>query len=80
LDVLPVARSAKATLFGTWVHMKIISHEESRQILRNLYKKEAMEKYSEELRGANPGKRKIIMTKIDMEVEDRVRQQIVTGH
>jgi hypothetical protein len=60
--------------------MKIISHKESQQILRNLYKKEAMEKYAERLRGADAEERKIIMTQIDSEVEHRVGEQIVTGH
>jgi hypothetical protein len=54
--------------------MKIISSSESAQILRNLYKKEAMEK------NADPKERKMLLSKIDMEVEDRARQQIVTGH
>ncbi len=61
-------------------NMKIISHKESRQILRNLYKKDAMEKYAERLRNADPEERKLILTRIDSEVEERVRQQIITGH
>jgi hypothetical protein len=60
--------------------MKIISSGESAQILRNLYKKEAMEKNTERLRNANPAERKILLSKIDEEVEERVRRQIVTGH
>lgn len=56
--------------------MKIISHEQSRQILRNLYRKEAMEKYAEQLRNADPDLRKILLSKIDSEVEHRVGQQI----
>lgn len=58
---------------------RIISSQESRQILRNLYKKEVTQKYSEQLRGADPEERKIILTRIDAEVEERVRQQIITG-
>ena len=59
--------------------MKILSHNESKQILRNLYKKEALEKHAQRLREADPEERKIILTKIDDEVEERVRQQIITG-
>jgi hypothetical protein len=60
--------------------MKIISHGESRQILRNLYKKEAMKKYANKLGTADAEERKKILTQIDSEVEARVGQQIITGH
>ena len=58
---------------------KIISRQESTQILRNLYKKEAMAKYAQQLRDADPEERKILLCKIDEEIEYRVRQQVITG-
>ena len=61
-------------------NMKIISRGESKQILRNLYKKAAMEKYAEELRRATAEERIRLLAQIDREVEQRVRQQIMTGH
>jgi hypothetical protein len=60
--------------------MKIISHGESKQILRNLYKKAAMEKYAEELRRARAEERIKLLARIDREVEQQVGQQIITGH
>lgn len=58
---------------------KIISRQESIQILRNLYKKEAMSNYAQQLREAGPEERKILLCKIDEEIEYRVGQQIISG-
>jgi hypothetical protein len=60
--------------------MKIISRGQSKQILRNLYKKDAMEKCAEELRRASSEERTKLLARIDREVEQRVGQQIITGH
>ncbi len=65
---------------GAHNKMTIISHKESRQILRNLYRKEVMEKYAEQLRNADLQQRSRILAQIDREVEERVRRQIITGH
>jgi hypothetical protein len=61
-------------------NMKIISRGQSKQILRNLYKKAAMEKCAEELRRASGEERTKLLARIDREVEQRVGQQIITGH
>jgi len=52
--------------------MKIISDEESRKILSNLYRKEALEKHAEALRKADPEERARILAKIETEVDKRV--------
>jgi hypothetical protein len=59
--------------------MKIISSKESRQILRNLYRKEAMEKRAAELRHANGEERARLLQQIEREVEERLRGQTVSG-
>ncbi len=59
--------------------MKIISYKESRQILKNLYRKEAMEKYKEQLRDADAKERARILAQVDREVDERVKQQRITG-
>lgn len=60
--------------------MKIISHQESQQILRNLYRKEAMEKYAGALSKADPQERARLVEQIEREVEQRVRQQKTSAH
>jgi hypothetical protein len=60
--------------------MKIISHQESRQILRNLYRRDAIQKYAEQLHRARGEERERILKEIEREIAERVRGQIVTGH
>ena len=60
--------------------MKIISRAESKQILRNLYRKEAMGKYTDQLRAADAKERARLLAQIDREVEARLKQQKVIGH
>ncbi len=59
--------------------MNIISYKESRQILKNLYRKEAMEKYKEQLRDADAKERARILAQIEREVDERVKPQRITG-
>lgn len=57
----------------------IISSQESRRILRNIYKKEAMEKYSEQLRNASPEQRAQLLARIDEEARQRAAAAKVYG-
>jgi hypothetical protein len=59
--------------------MKVISHQESRQILRNLYRKEAVEKHAAELRHAKAEERARLLQQIERDVEERLRGQKVSG-
>jgi len=54
---------------------KIISRQESQQILRNLYRKEALEKHATALNSADPQERARLLEQIEREVEQRVRKQ-----
>ncbi len=55
--------------------MKIISQPESRQILRNLYKRAAMEKYADQLRRATAEKRAKLLARVETEVREQIHQQ-----
>ena len=60
--------------------MSIISYGESRQILRNLRKKEAMKEYADKLAKAEPEERDRILAQLDREVEDYLDHQVITGN
>ena len=59
--------------------MKIISSSESQRILRNLYRKDAMEKYAAALSKADPPERARLLEQIEREVEQRMRGQKISG-
>ena len=60
--------------------MNIISYNESRQILRNLRKKDVIKEHADALAKADAEEREKILAQIDREVEEYLKHQIITGH
>jgi hypothetical protein len=58
---------------------RIISSLESRRILRNLYKKEAVEAYADQLHNAGPEERAQLLAKIDEEARQKALAAKVYG-
>ena len=60
---------------------RIISREQSLQILGNDLRRAAMEKRAADLKGATPEKRGVILAEIEREVRDEVRRRAKeSGH